>query len=282
MTLLNHIQESADYINDKFSAQGSIGVVLGTGLGGFADELRVEAELSYANIPHFPQSTVEGHAGKLIFGEMAGKKVLAFKGRFHYYEGYDMAQVVYPIRVMRALGIQTVLLSNASGGVNPTFAVGDIMMLRDHINLFPSNPLIGKNHDKLGPRFPDMSVPYDKDLMALMQRSAIEVGLKLHTGVYAGVSGPCFETPAEYKYLRIIGADTVGMSTVPENIAARHAGMRVVALSVITDLGVEGQVESVSHEEVQMAAQQAEPKVATLVERFLSNLDDQYLSPLAV
>ncbi|MEQ9187981.1 MAG: purine-nucleoside phosphorylase [Cryomorphaceae bacterium] len=271
MELSYRIQETTQFIEERMQAKGALGVVLGTGLGGFADELEIEGELKYADIPHFPQSTVEGHDGKLIFGSLNGQTILAMKGRFHFYEGYQMEAVAYPIRVMHSLGIDTILLSNASGGVNPEFQVGDIMLIKDHINLFPTNPLIGANDDSLGPRFPDMSEPYDADLREMIKNAAAKEGIRLHEGVYAGVTGPCFETPAEYKYLRIIGADTVGMSTVPETIAAKHLGMRVMALSVITDLGIEGQVESVSHEEVQAAAQAAEPKVASLVRTFLSS-----------
>jgi len=270
MNLSDRIKETASFIENHLRPEGALGVILGTGLGGFADELQVEKELAYSEIPHFPQSTVEGHDGKLIYGTLEGQAILAMKGRFHYYEGYDMTEVVYPIRVMHALGIRDLLLSNASGGVNPAFKVGDIMLLRDHINLFPSNPLIGPNDDSLGPRFPDMSEPYEHEIRDALKASAKKEGIEVHEGVYAGVSGPCFETPAEYRYLRIIGADAVGMSTVPECIAAKHLGMRVAALSVITDLGIEGHVESVTHEEVQLAAQAAEPKVARVVRRFLS------------
>ncbi len=198
--------------------------------------------------------------------------MLAMKGRFHYYEGYSMNQLVLPIRVMHFLGVKQLILSNASGGMNPEYQVGDIVLLKDHINLFPDNPLLGPNQNELGPRFPDMSEPYDHQMIKVIKTCADQLNLKLHTGVYAGVSGPCFETPAEYKYLRIIGADVVGMSTVPENIAAKHLGMRVAALSVVTDLGVEGRVETVSHEEVQQAAQNAEPKLAELVKSFLSQV----------
>jgi len=249
-----------------------IGIVLGTGLGKLADEIEEARELPYTDIPDFPQSTVEGHDGRFIHGKIGGKEVLAMKGRFHYYEGYSMNQVVLPIRVMHFLGVKQLILSNASGGMNPEYQVGDIVLLKDHINLFPDNPLLGPNQNELGPRFPDMSEPYDHQMIKVIKTCADQLNLKLHTGVYAGVSGPCFETPAEYKYLRIIGADVVGMSTVPENIAAKHLGMRVAALSVVTDLGVEGRVETVSHEEVQQAAQNAEPKLAELVKSFLSQV----------
>lgn len=269
----NPVKEAADYINQHLGKVNEpIGIILGTGLGEFAGEIEDAVEVPYSMIPHFPQSTVEGHDGKLIHGQLEGQEVLAMKGRFHYYEGYSMEHVVFPIRVMKQLNIKFLLLSNASGGVNPDFKVGDIMIIDDHINLFPTNPLIGPNDDELGPRFPDMSEPYDKGLIQRLHEAGRETGINLKQGVYVGVSGPCFETPAEYKYIRIIGGDAVGMSTVPENIAARHLGIPVTALSVITDLGIEGHVEEVSHEEVQKAAQAAEPMMAKVVRSFFSNL----------
>ena len=269
MTLSDRIQQTSDFILSKFNCQNPIGVILGTGLGGFVEEIDIQAEIPYSEIPHFPHSTVEGHDGKLIYGSLSGKQVIALKGRFHFYEGYSMQDVVYPIRVMARLGVKNLILSNASGGVNPLFKVGDIMLINDHINLFPSNPLIGPNDDSMGPRFPDMSEPYSRLFIQKMKAAANSESIKLREGVYAGVSGPCFETPAEYKYLRIIGADAVGMSTVPETIAAKHLGMNVAALSVITDLGIEGIVEQVSHEEVQKAANEAEPKMSAVVKSFL-------------
>ena len=272
MTQLEKIKSTAEYISSRLSMNAPIGIVLGTGLGKLADEIEEARELPYTDIPDFPQSTVEGHDGRFIHGKIGGKEVLAMKGRFHYYEGYSMNQLVLPIRVMHFLGVKQLILSNASGGMNPEYQVGDIVLLKDHINLFPDNPLLGPNQNELGPRFPDMSEPYDHQMIKVIKTCADQLNLKLHTGVYAGVSGPCFETPAEYKYLRIIGADVVGMSTVPENIAAKHLGMRVAALSVVTDLGVEGRLETVSHEEVQQAAQNAEPKLAELVKSFLSQV----------
>jgi purine-nucleoside phosphorylase len=271
--MLNQISETAEFIRSKLPiGKLDAGIILGTGLGGFAKHIQSETELSYKDIPNFPQSTVQGHEGKLIHGFINGKEVIAMKGRFHFYEGYSMEQVVFPVRVMKSLGIQNLILSNASGGMNPDFKVGDIMIIKDHINLFPTNPLLGKNHDQLGPRFPDMSEPYSHAYINLLQECSVELQIPVRQGVYAGVSGPCFETPAEYKYLRIIGADAVGMSTVPENIAAIHQGMKVAALSVITDLGVEGIVDQVSHEEVQKAANAAEPKMADIVKLFLTKL----------
>lgn len=272
MSLLKQIEETRAFIASKVAMNDPVGVVLGTGLGGFAEEMEIDLELNYADIPHFPHSTVEGHAGKLVVGKIGPRQVLAMKGRFHFYEGYTMQQVVYPIRVMAALGVKSLVLSNASGGMNPDFNVGDIMLIRDHINLFPTNPLIGQNETKLGPRFPDMSEAYYKPYLKLMKDAANSIDLNVHEGVYVGLSGPCFETPAEYRYLRIIGADAVGMSTVPENIAAVHMGMRVAALSVITDLGVEGIVEKVSHEEVQRAASEAGPRMTKIVKSLITNI----------
>ena len=273
MTYLESVKATAEYIRTNHPCgENPIGIVLGTGLGALAEQIIATHVVPYEDIPNFPKSTVEGHDGKLIIGKIANVNVVAMKGRFHYYEGYDMNTVAFPIRVMHFLGVKRLLLSNASGGMNPNFKVGDIMALRDQINLFPSNPLMGPNIDELGPRFPDMSEPYDHEMLAILKKVAAEHDIQMHVGVYAGVSGPCFETPAEYKYIRTIGADAVGMSTVPENIAAKHMGMRVAALSVITDLGVEGMVESVSHEEVQMAAKTAEPKLATIVVEFLKQI----------
>jgi purine-nucleoside phosphorylase len=275
MNLLDHLRESERFIRDAFPIGNPVGIVLGTGLGALVNEIENRKELEYAAIPHFPQSTVEGHDGKLIHGSINGVEVLAMKGRFHFYEGYSMNQVVFPIRIMHFLGVKTLLLSNASGGMNPAYKVGDIMIIKDHINLFPTNPLIGKNQEELGPRFVDMSEPYDLRLIGLLHDAAEGCSVSVHEGVYAGMSGPCFETPAEYKHLRIIGADVVGMSTVPETIAAKHMGMKVAALSIVTDLGVEGQVEKVSHQEVQKAAQDAEPKMTQIVRKFLRILMDR-------
>ncbi len=272
MISLDLIQETADFLAERFNPKNPVGIVLGTGLGELASEISDATTIPYSDIPNFPQSTVEGHDGKLIYGRLNGVEVIAMKGRFHFYEGYTMDQVVFPIRVMHYLNVKSLVLSNASGGMNPEFKVGDIMVISDQINLFPTNPLIGPNNNELGPRFVDMSEPYDHDYIKLIHDCAENLELKLHQGVYAGVSGPCFETPAEYKHLRTIGADVVGMSTVPENIAAKHMGMRVAALSVVTDLGVEGVVETVSHEEVQLAARNAEPKLAAIVKAFLSKM----------
>ncbi|MBK9285520.1 MAG: purine-nucleoside phosphorylase [Sphingobacteriaceae bacterium] len=250
----------------------SVGIILGTGLGGLVKEITVEFAIPYNEIPNFPVSTVQGHSGKLIFGDLGGKKVMAMQGRFHFYEGYSMQQITFPVRVMKALGIKTLIVSNASGGMNPNFEVGEIMFINDHINLFPTNPLIGKNEDSLGPRFPDMSEAYKKEYLQLAKQIAIENNIKVSEGVYAGLTGPCFETPAEYRYLWRIGADAVGMSTVPEVIVAKHSGMECFGISIVTDLGVEGIVQTVSHEEVQHIAKMQEPKMSLIVRELIKRL----------
>ncbi len=248
------------------------GIILGTGLGGLVKEIDVHFSIAYSEVPNFPVSTVEGHSGQLIFGMLGGKKVMAMQGRFHFYEGYTMQQITFPVRVMKAIGIQTLCVSNASGGMNPAFKVGEIMIITDHINLFPTNPLIGKNIPELGPRFPDMSAAYKKEYIDLAIKIAMENDIKVSTGVYAGLTGPCFETPAEYRYLWRMGADCVGMSTVPEVIVAKHSGMDVFGVSIITDLGVEGLVETVSHEEVQHIAKQQEPKMSLIVRKLIQHI----------
>lgn len=271
--MLKEIYEATQFIqlNTK-NFQPFAGVILGTGLGGLVKEMEVEFSLSYEEIPNFPISTVEGHSGKLLFGTLGGKKIVVMQGRFHFYEGYDMQKVVFPVRVMKLLGISNLFISNASGGVNPAQEIGDIMILNDHINLFPSNPLIGSNIKEFGPRFPDMSEPYDKGLIKKAIDIASQHDFKVHQGVYVGVSGPCFETPAEYKYMRIIGGDAVGMSTIPEVIAARHMSLPCFAVSVITDLGVEGKIVEVSHQEVIKAAGLAEKKMMLLFKEMLAAL----------
>jgi len=272
---LSKIEESLLYIRNLTRLEPQLGVILGSGLGDFVKEISIEAEIPYGDLPHFPVSTVSGHEGKLIFGHISGKAVVAMQGRFHYYEGYPISQVIYPIRVLKALGVETLFLSNASGGVNPSFEVGDLMIITDHINLMGTNPLIGPNDENLGPRFPDMSNAYDPGLVRMAAEEAEKQELKIHRGVYAAVTGPVYETPAEYRMIRILGADAVGMSTVPENIAARHLGMRVFALSVITDLGVEGRIREISHEEVVRAARAAEPRLASLVLGLIHRMDVQ-------
>ncbi len=249
-----------------------VGIILGTGLGGLVKEITVEHVLPYNEIPNFPVSTVEGHSGKLIFGKLGGKNVMAMQGRFHFYEGYDMQQITFPVRVMKALGVRTLIVSNAAGGMNPKFSVGELMIINDQINLFPTNPLIGKNDSQLGPRFVDMSEPYKKTLIELAKNIAKENSINVSEGVYAGLTGPCFETPAEYRYLWRIGADAVGMSTVPEVIVARHSGMDVFGMSIITDLGIEGEVHSVTHEEVQQVANTQEPKMTLIMKELVARL----------
>ena len=270
--MLEKIKESAAFIQSKTSVQPSIGIILGTGLGGLVKEINVIDTISYENIPNFPVSTVESHSGKLIFGELGGKKVVAMQGRFHYYEGYTLQQVTFPVRVMKLLGIERLFVSNASGGVNPDFEVGEIMIQDDHINLFPGNPLIGKNLDELGPRFPDMSDPYDPEMIELAKRIAAENNIKVSVGTYAGLTGPTLETPAEYRYVRNIGADAVGMSTVPEVIVARHMEIPCFAISIITDLGVPGKIQKVSVQDVIEVASRQEPKMTLIMRELISRI----------
>ena len=268
--MLTQFKESVDFILSKTSVKPSVGIVLGTGLGGLVKEIEVIDEISYADIPNFPVSTVESHSGKLIFGNLGGKAVVAMQGRFHYYEGYDFKQVTYPIRVMKLLGIEKLFVSNASGGVNPDFIVGEIMILNDHINFFPGNPLIGKNFDELGPRFPDMSEPYCPEMIQLAKDIAKENDIRIAEGTYLGLTGPTLETPAEYKFVRTIGADAVGMSTVPEVIVARHMEIPCFAISIITDLGVPGKIKKVSLAEVIEVASRQEPKMTLILRELIA------------
>ncbi len=272
--MLTKIKQTIDYIRQSINFDPEIGIVLGTGLGALADEIKVEKAIPYAEIPNFPVSTVQGHKGQLVFGYLGGKKVVAMQGRFHYYEGYTMQQVTFPIRVMKMLGIKLLILSNASGGMNTSFRVGDIMVIVDHINLFGTNPLIGQNIDELGPRFPEMSCAYDKKYIKLAFEVAEENNIHLQQGVYIGVTGPTFETPSEYKFFGKIGADAVGMSTVPEVIVARHMGLPCFALSIITDMGItiSGEVEKPTHEEVQKAANAAEPRMTTIIKKMIERM----------
>lgn len=270
--MLNQISQTAEFLRSKINQEPVAGIILGTGLGGLVKEIQAELVIPYEQIPNFPVSTVEGHSGKLIFGTLGDKFVVAMQGRFHFYEGYTMQEVTFPVRVMKMLGIKYLFLSNASGGVNPAFEIGELMLINDHINLFPANPLIGKNIPELGPRFPDMSDAYDKKLIAKAHEIAKNNNIKLTEGVYAGLSGPTFETPAEYKYIRTIGADTVGMSTVPEVIVARHMGIPCFAMSIITDLGVEGKITEVTHEEVQEVAAKQEPKMTFVFRELIKAL----------
>jgi purine-nucleoside phosphorylase len=270
--MLDKIRETTEYLRRRTNAQPQVGIILGTGLGALVNEIAIEHIVPYEEIPHFPVSTVEGHSGKLIFGVLGGKQVLAMQGRFHFYEGYDMQQVTFPVRVMKALGINDLVVSNASGGVNPSYEIGDLMILNDHINLFPTNPLIGKNYPELGPRFPDMSDVYDKELIAKAKAIGAKHGFRVQEGVYAGLSGPCLETPAEYTYIRNIGGDTVGMSTVPEVIVGRHGGMRCFAISIITDLGVPGRIVKVTHQDVIDVASTAEPKMTVIMKELVAEM----------
>ena len=246
--LLEKIKETANFIASKVATLPKTAIILGTGLGELVNHIEISTVIPYEEIPNFPVSTVEGHSGKLIFGKLGNKQVMAMQGRFHYYEGYDMrTQVTFPVRVMKALGIKTLFVSNAAGGMNPDFQIGDLMIITDHINLFPEHPLHGKNYNELGPRFPDMSEAYSRRLIAEAKKVAEKNNIRLVEGVYVGTQGPTFETPAEYRYFRRIGGDAVGMSTVPEVIVARHGGMEVFGMSVITDLGVEGIVVEATH-----------------------------------
>lgn len=270
--MLEEIKSTATYLNERIDHQPEFGIILGTGLGGLVSEIEIQHQFSYEDIPNFPVSTVEGHSGNLIFGKLGNKQVVAMQGRFHYYEGYSMQEVVFPVRVMKFLGIKHLFVSNASGGVNPDYSIGDLMIQDDHINLFPANPLTGPNLNELGPRFPDMSEPYDKGLIAQAQSLATELGFQVQTGTYAGVTGPTLETPAEYFYIRTIGADAVGMSTVPEVITARHMGIPCFAVSIITDLGVKGKIVEVTHEDVQRVAQEAEPRMTQLITELIGRI----------
>ena len=243
-------------------------IILGTGLGRLADEIVIEQEIPYSEIPNFPQSTVEGHSGKLLLGKLGGKDVLAMQGRFHFYEGYSMREVTFPVRVMYELGIQTLFVSNAAGGTNPSFSVGDIMIITDHFNFFPEHPLRGKNFPP-GPRFPDMHEAYDKNLIALADTIAQEKGIKVQHGVYLGTQGPTFETPAEYRMFARLGADAVGMSTIPEVIVANHCGIKVFGVSIITDLGGFDNPVEVSHEEVQVAANKVQPLMTDIMREMI-------------
>ena len=268
--MLKKIQETIAYLETKVDIKPEIGIILGTGLGGLVNEIDIRHKIPYDSIPHFPISTVDGHQGQLIFGTMGGRSIVAMQGRFHYYEGYSMQEITFPICVMKFLGINLLILSNASGGVNPDFEVGDIMVIDDHINLMKDNPLIGKNENDVGTRFPDMGQAYDKDLIDKAFAIAKVNNIKLQRGVYAAVSGPTYETPAEYRYIRTIGADAVGMSTVPEVISARHMGLKCFAVSVISDLGVPGKIVAISHKHVIDAASAVEPIMTRVIKEMIS------------
>jgi purine-nucleoside phosphorylase len=272
---MNHydkIREAADFLRDKMQ-ETKVGVVLGSGLGNFIREIVIRQEIAYDAIPHFPVSTVEGHHGKLIFGSIKGKQILAMAGRLHFYEGYAAEDVVFPIRVLKQLGIQTLLISNAAGGVDPDLKVGDLMIITDHISFATKNPLLGKNDDRIGPRFPDMSEPYNKELIQKAKSLAAELHIDVKEGVYFGVTGPTFETRSEYKMIHVLGGDAVGMSTVQEVIAAKHAGLRVFAMSVITDIGIREEDNIITHDEVLQAARDAEPKFSAIFRELILSIN---------
>jgi len=270
--LTEKIAETTQFLLSRTKTKPKVGIILGSGLGALGEDIMKEALVSYEEIPHFPISTVEGHAGRLIFGKLGGKKVVAMQGRFHYYEGYSMQEITFPVRVMRVLGVEVLVISNACGGLNPQYKPGDIMIITDHINLLGINPLIGPNEDELGTRFPDMSEPYDRKLIALTEKVALEEKIKVHRGVYAAMTGPSLETAAEYRFLRIIGADVVGMSTVPEDIVAIHGGMRVLGLSVITDTCLPDVLKPASHKEIIKVAAEAEPRLTHLMGRVIESM----------
>jgi purine-nucleoside phosphorylase len=267
--MLAKIQETASFIRERMPSNPETAIILGTGLGSLVNEIKDKHIIKYEDIPNFPISTVEGHSGRLIFGKLGNKDIMAMQGRFHYYEGYSMKEVTFPVRVMRELGIKTLFVSNAAGGMHPDFEIGDLMIITDHINFFPEHPLRGKNID-YGPRFPDMSEPYSRQLIKQAKEIATEKRIRVVEGVYVGVSGPTFETPAEYKMYRNLGGDAVGMSTVPEVIVAKHCGIRVFGMSVITDLGVEGKIVEVTHEEVQAAADKAQPFMTEIMRELIN------------
>jgi purine-nucleoside phosphorylase len=269
--MLEKIKETIEFLKAKGFDSPDAGIILGTGLGGLTAKIENSIEIDYRDIPNFPVSTVEGHEGKLIYGVFGKKKIVAMKGRFHFYEGYGAEEITFPVRVLKYLGIKCLFVSNAAGGVNPDFQIGDIMIITDHIHLLP-NPLIGPNDERIGPRFPDMGEAYDKYMINKAILIAEKQGIRVHRGVYLSTSGPTFETPAEYKYFRIIGADAVGMSTTPEIIAARHMGLPCFAVSIITDLGVEGKIEYTTHESVQKEAAKTEVRMTSIMTELISTI----------
>jgi purine-nucleoside phosphorylase len=272
--LRKHIDEAVSFIRSKTKSEPPIGIILGTGLGGLVKEIRIETSIDYGSIPHFAESTVESHHGRLLFGVLAGKHVVAMQGRFHYYEGYSMPQITFPVRVMKFLGVQSLLISNAAGALNPLFQKGDVMMISDHINLLGDNPLIGPNDDSLGPRFPDMSEPYSKELIRLAEECALDLKIRLQKGVYVALTGPNLETRAEYRFLRTIGADAVGMSTVPEVIVAVHMGLKVLGFSIVTDECFPDALKPVTLEEVIAVANQAEPKMTAVMKEIVKRMKE--------
>ena len=271
--MIERIKESIQSIREFSQVKPEVAIILGTGLGGLAEDIENSVFISYDKIQNFPVSTVHGHSGNLVIGQLEGKQVVAMQGRFHYYEGYSMKQVTFPVRVMKELGANIIIISNAAGGMNRFFKRGDLMLITDHINLLGDNPLIGPNHEELGPRFPDMSRAYDPELIKLAEKVALEEKIQLHQGIYAGLPGPMLETPAEYRFLIKIGADAVGMSTIPEVIVANHMGMRVLGISCITDLAVDGVVEKVHFKEILKAAAQSEPMMTQIVKKVIKYSD---------
>lgn len=263
------VQETVSYIKSQTQFSPEYGVILGSGLGGFTDDIEIQYTLPYSDIPNFPVSTVQGHKGALVFGTIGDKKVMAMQGRFHFYEGYDMKEVTFPVRVMKYLGVEKLIVSNASGGVNDNYEVGSIVLIKDHINMMPEHPLNGKNDERFGPRFVNMSDPYSLNMILKAKEIAKALSITVHDGIYLGLQGPTFETLAEYKMVKILGADCVGMSTVPEVIVARHMEMETFGLSVITDMGNEDNIETVSHAEVLEAAKKAEPHVRNLIKELI-------------
>lgn len=273
--MLQKVNETLEYIKSRTTVKPKVAIILGTGLGGLVNEIRISESIVYEEIPNFPVPTVQGHHGRLIFGNLNNIPVVAMQGRFHFYEGYSMQDITFPVRILKFLGAGLLILSNAVGGVNPEFEVGDLMIIRDHVNLMGNNPLIGKNEDRFGPRFPDMGEVYNKNLISLATKIARQLNINVRNGIYAAVSGPTYETAAEYRFIRAIGADAVGMSIVPEAIVARHMGMTCFAVSIITDLGVEGKQTEITHEEVIDVASNAEPKLTAIIRELLNkaNLD---------
>jgi purine-nucleoside phosphorylase len=267
----NKVQETVQFLKEKTNYTPEYGIILGSGLGSFTQDIDIEFTIPYSEIPNFPVSTVQGHKGALVFGKIGNKSVVAMQGRFHFYEGYDMQTVTFPVRVMKYLGIQKLIVSNASGGVNPTYKVGDVVVIKDHINLFPDHPLRGANDERFGPRFVNMSEPYSRTMMQKAKEIAQQNAIELKDGIYLGLQGPTFETLAEYKMVKILGADCVGMSTVPEVIVARHMEVDCLGISVITDMGDEENIDEVNHDEVLEAARKAEPHVRKLIKEFILN-----------
>ncbi len=272
MSLRERIKEAGEFVQSKTKIKPRIGIILGTGLGGLTKEIEIESKLSYQNIPYFAVSTTPGHEGSLILGRLAGKMIIAMQGRFHLYEGYSLEEITFPLRVMKYMGVNIIIESNAAGGMNPNFKAGDLMVITDHINLIGNNPLIGANDDKLGPRFVDMCEPYDKKLIKLYEKVAMRERIRIHRGVYVGVIGPNLETPAEYRFLRLIGADAVGMSTVPEVIVAKHSGLKVLGISCITDECFPDRLEPVNLAKLIKVANLAEPKMTRLIKGILGEI----------